>query len=113
MADYKQSTVSGNSWTRCHTVAVSNQYGSAPSVSYREESLLDVDGKTIRLSVGEVGGPVDLSAEIAILDQTTLEPTGQTVPIAVVYAALFSDYIARARARDAAAQPTPDPTPNP
>lgn len=101
MADYNESTVSGSSWQRTFRIVIDNPHGLPPTINYSEEKVVAVNGSpAIKQYVGDLTGPIDLSGTIALRDPDTLELTGETVPIALVHLALFSDYINRAVDRD-------------
>lgn len=102
MADYKETTVNGKSWDRAQLAIISNHYGQMPTVTYQEERILALDGGNIRQQLGQLSYDIDLMGVIELVDVETLLPTGETIPVALVHQALFSDYINRAKARDAA-----------
>jgi len=108
MADYKETDVSGKAWQRAQIIIISNQYGQVPGVTYQEEALIKLDEGTIQKPVGSLSYTIDPLAEIELRDPVTLELTGETIPVALVHQALFSDYINRAIERDASTnlQPT-------
>ena len=101
MADYQETTIAGKAWKRAWQIVIANTLGGAPMVRYEEEAVINFDdGKQIRQMAGGFGYTVDPLAEISLVDVETLLPTGETVPVALVHQALFSDYITRAKARD-------------
>ena len=106
MADYKEQTVSGTSWQRAWQIVIANTLGGAPLIRYEEEVVINLNDEQIRKPANSMGisYQVDPTAEIALRDPDTLEPTGNTIPVALVYQALFSDYINRALERDGANQ---------
>lgn len=117
MPNYKESTITGTSYTRANTVTIHNPLNAIPSIHITEESVVQVGDKSILLPVasGHLYGPFNPSNQIALLNPNTLEPTGQTMTEQEVYIALFSKYIAMAQARDAAqaAPPVPPQPPVP
>lgn len=100
MADYKETNVSGKSWQRAQLVIISNHLGQVPTVTYHEEEYLVFETGTIQRPTTQLSYTIDPTAEIALRDPETLELTGNTIPVALVHQALFSDYINRALERD-------------
>jgi hypothetical protein len=102
MADYKEQTVSGTSWQRAWQILIANPLGGIPTVRYDEEQVINLDSEQVRKSVegGGIGYTIDPEGIIELRDPETLELTGETIPVATVHQALFSDYINRAIARD-------------
>lgn len=104
MADYKESTVSGTQWQRCWGVYIQNLYGTTPHVTLREEQVTVVSGATFQKDVGQIDFPFDPAATITLLNPETGEPFGATMTMGEMYVALWSLYMERAAARDAAAE---------
>ena len=114
MADYKETTVSGTAWQRAQMIIIGNHLGQVPSVTYQEEAIIALDEGNIQKPLGSLSYQIDPMGEIELVDTETLLPTGETIPVALVHQALFSDYVNRAKARDEAANaPDPEPTPEP
>ena len=109
---YQQQPITGEARQRARAIYIRNPISGVPSISYEEERIAEVDGQIIQLPLKlpptirgprdpQLGGQVDLSGEIALRDVSTGELTGQTVPTALIYQALYSDYLNRAFERDA------------
>lgn len=111
MADYKETTVSGTAWQRAQMIIISNHLGQVPSVTYQEEEIVALDTGNIQRPLGSLGYQIDPLGEIELVDTETLLPTGETIPVALVHQALFSDYVNRAKARDEAANAPVEPAP--
>lgn len=113
MADYKETTINGTAWQRAQLIIMSNHLGQLPTVTYQEEEILALDTGNIQRPLGQLSYTIDPLAEIALRDTETLELTGETIPVALVHQALFSDYINRAYERDnpPAVEPEPEPAP--
>lgn len=47
MSDYKESTVSGTSWTRVCRAVIENPHGGAPTLMFVEEEVTVIGDKTI------------------------------------------------------------------
>lgn len=111
---YQQETLTGEARQRARAIHIHNPVNGDPSISYEEERIAEVDGQVIQLPLiqpsiprgpggRQLGGQVDLASEIPLRDVATGELTGETVPTALIYAALYSDYLNRAFERDNAA----------
>ena len=112
MADYKETTVSGVAWQRAYQILILNPLGQVPTVRYDEESVINLnDDQQIKQVVSTLGYTIDPEATIELRDPETLELTGESIPVALVHQALFSDYINRAKARDEAANAPVAPAP--
>jgi len=111
MPNYKEQTITGESWQRCQQVVVENHRGAAPSVRFDEERVVALaGGEESRKPLGSLVMSYDPNAAIELRDPETGDLTGQTVTQGEVYQILYSAYMNAALARDAAAQPTEDPT---
>ena len=104
MPDYKESTVSGSTWQRCHTVTISNQLGKPPRVDFQEEKVIALVGDDIHQWTSGCTKAFDAAAEFPLLDPVTNTPTGQTMTHAGLYQALYSLYMQAAAERDAQAE---------
>ena len=102
MPDYKESTVSGTSWQRCHTVTVHNQLSQTPRIEFQEEKVINIDGTSIPQWVGGCTKDFSAAESFPILDPATNVPTGQTLTHGELYVALYSLYMQTAAERDAA-----------
>lgn len=113
--NYNETPIEGVSRKRAKQIIIDNFLEQPPYITYQEETVATINGEQRQETAGTVGGPVDPEGVIALRDLDTGELTGDTVPIAVVYAALYSDYLNRAKARDEAAnapvEPAPEETP--
>jgi hypothetical protein len=107
MADYKETDVSGVAWQRAYQILILNPLGELPTVRYDEEQVINLNNEQIKQFVGNLGYTVDPLGIIELRDPETLELTGETIPVATVHEALFSDYINRAMARDDGANLVP------
>ena len=116
MADYNETTVTGTAWQRAWQITMANTLGGPPLVRYDEEVVINMDeGKQIRQPFQgmPINYQVDPLAVIELRDPETLELTGDSIPVALVHQALFSDYVNRAKARDDAANAPVEPAPEP
>lgn len=113
MADYKETDVSGVAWQRAQVIIIGNQYQQPQTVTYQEEVLINLNDGTVQQPVGSLSYTIDPMGEIELRDPATLELTGESIPVALIHQALFSDYINRAMARDDGANLTPPEAANP
>ena len=112
--NYNESQVVGSTWTRASQIIIGNPLNGRPSIAYVEEIVVSLGDKTITESKGVFNTSLDVYGSIALRDQTTGELTGQTLPVGVIYNAIYSDYMNKALERDAlATPPEPPPTPTP
>lgn len=106
MSDYKESTIAGTVWQRCHEIVVINTRGAPPRVQFFEERVIALEGDTeIRQALGLLEVAFDPAREIPLLDPATGQATGATATYGQVYALLYSAYIAAAVERDAQTPP--------
>lgn len=100
MADYKETTVNGTAWQRAQMIIISNHLGQIPTVTYQEEAILVFEDGEIQKPLGQLSYQLDPTGVIELRDVATMELTGETIPVALVHQALFSDYLNRAYERD-------------
>lgn len=101
--NYKQTTLSGTSWTRCRCVTINNPLtGDAPIAYFQEEKVISIDGAQTTVDAGSCRKAFDPAATIPMLDPATGVATGATVTHAELYAILFSLYMQTAVERDGA-----------
>lgn len=99
--NYKESTVSGQSWQRAKVIQIWNEYGQAPRVEFIEEKVIFLDNEVIKQPAGGVGKTIeDFMEKIPIINPETGKDTGTTMTVAQVYAAIFSLYLNLAQERD-------------
>jgi hypothetical protein len=112
--NYKQTTLTGESWTRCSSVSITNPLPGTgerhiftgaeqgPVACFQEEKVLSIDGVQSTVNAGSCCKVFDAAATIPMLDPTTGTATGTTVTHAELYAILFSLYMQTAVERDGA-----------
>lgn len=101
--NYREQTETGTSWRRCHEVHIYNPLDGAKTVRMDEQDVVTFNGKTVSMNVGYITKEFDPSGVIALLDPETGQPTGETMPQAALYQALYSLYMQCATERDGAA----------
>jgi hypothetical protein len=99
--NYNETPIEGVSRKRARQIIIDNFLDNPPFITYQEETVIVVNGAQRQETSGTVGGAVNPEGVIALRDLDTGELTGDTVPVAVIYAALYSDYLNRAFERDA------------
>ena len=108
MSNYKETTITGSSYTRCNQVLISNRLGAVPTVKFDEQVVVSLEtGGAIINGSGSIEMPFDAAKMIPLIDPTTGASTGQSISYDAIYAMLYSAYIDAATARDAA-QPAPE-----
>jgi hypothetical protein len=110
--NYKQSDITGTTWTRCRTVTINNPLpgkGSinivtgqpvGPNCVFLEETALSTGTEILTFDSGGCQTVYVPDSVITLLDPTTGNPTGETVTQAKLYQILYSLYLATATARD-------------
>lgn len=110
MSDYKESTIAGTAWQRCHEIVVSNTRGAAPRVQFFEERVIALEGGgEIRQALGAMEVGFDPARVIVLHDPATGLPTGEVSTYGAAHALLYSAYLSAAAERDADL-PTETPT---
>ena len=100
--NYKESGVAGSEYTRCSQITIYNPLGGTPAAEFAEERVTLLAGRKIAENAECVRVPFDPAEEIALINPETGEPLGSSVTHAQLYVILFSLYLAKAQARDAA-----------
>lgn len=100
--NYREQTETGTSWRRCHEVHIYNPLDGAKTVRMDEQDVVSFNGKTVSMNAGYIAKEFDPSGVIALLDPETGQPTGETMPQAALYQALYSLYMQCATERDGA-----------
>lgn len=102
MANYNQSSITGETWTRAYQVFVDNKYGEVPSITFNEEDIVNTGTTTISKHVYSLNEPfIDPNTQFNLLDLND----GTVIGAATyqdVKTILFSLYMALAAKRDAA-----------
>lgn len=99
-ANYKETTTTGTTWTRCTRVVVNNDFGEPPYVLFFEQQVFNVGGSMVR-DLGVLRQNFDPDGVIPLINPQTGEATGSTITQAEAYAVLYSAYLQAAMARDA------------
>lgn len=101
MANYKQTSVIGDSWQRCRFVQINNTLGSVPQIQFTEETVLKLEGfGTVNKDIGYFMAEFNPNSTIEMVDVHTGELTGETVTHQRLYEILHSLYIQEAHKRD-------------
>lgn len=106
MSNYKQSTVTGDSWVRAKRVVVENPLNGTPAISFIEERVINLPDQVITQSAGNVAEP--FTPENALEEFPLRHPeTGVLIGSLTyqdVYVMLHNLYMHVAAKRDAANQ---------
>lgn len=104
MANYKQTTVAGESWVRARCVVIANELGQTPVIDFREEKVTQLaDGSVIKQHLDHLVKelpPESFETVFNVLDPVTGAVTG-TAKFQDVYILLHSLYYHFATERDA------------
>ena len=101
MANYKESTLAGSSYVRCHTLMVYNPLDQQPVVHFQEETVVNMGGTVFKNQTEGIRLLVDPTSDIAVVDPETNLPTGEVVTHGRLYQLLYSAYLQSAMERDA------------
>jgi len=102
MADYRENSIAGTSYTRGRSLYFENPANSTPSLLIREETVINLADRAIYEPAGEIRKVVDdLSVEFPLRNPATNEIIdGQTMTYQDLYVGLFSLYWHLALERD-------------
>lgn len=109
MPNYQQTTVTGESWTRCHTVTIHNALAGVPAIAFSEERVTVLAGETLHRWTDTLRKDFDMAGSFPLLDPVTNAATGQSMTHAALYIALYSLYMQTAAERDTPPQEPPTP----
>lgn len=111
MGNYQESTITATPFTRARQIIIHHPYKGSPSVDYREERVIEIEGQVISRDMGTLSVPIRLDRMIPMRDIETGDLTGDNIPMAYAYAVIYSAYLQDALNRDyiAALPPEPDP----
>lgn len=100
MPNYKQTSISGESWQRCYEVSLQNPLNGTGRAVFLEEKVVSIEGQVIKQPVAGCGQDFSPSASFALVDPDTGDQTG-TMTHAELYRILYSLYVDTAAKRDA------------
>ena len=105
MSNYNESNISGTQWTRASQVRIHNPLGGTPSIQFKEENVINADGKNIITRGGTLTDKlVDPSLVFNLLNPADGTVVG-TATYGEVYAILNSLYRHLASIRDESQTP--------
>jgi hypothetical protein len=100
MANYKEQTGSGTSWTRAKQVIINNEYAGNKNITFFEENIAQLGDKIFKTESGILSTRFDPEYLISLRNPETGEKTGNVILQSLVYQALYSLYLDLAEARD-------------
>ncbi len=104
MPNYREVIGTSEIRRRSFQVVIDNPLNDTPRVTFQEEEIITLpDGRVMHNPVSGVGEMFDPNGVIDLLDPNTDLPVGVTMTQQQVFLALYSQYIALAKARDAGA----------
>jgi len=100
-AYYKSSTANSQKYRRCFEVNAKNPHGGSPSIVFREEDIVIINGKKEASTFA--GDPALFGLEGPDIQPTDDDgnPVGPPVPRAYLYAVLYGAYVQARDVRDA------------
>ena len=101
LSNYKETTISGESYQRCRLIEIDNQYNQVPNIIFSEERI-NILGEHVITDVPNAPIVVQFNPDevINIYNPETLLPVGSTITMGEMYVFLFSAYLHYAHARD-------------
>jgi len=90
-----QTSLTGESYTRCHQIVIDNRMNAIPVISYHQELVFaDQAGAVSKMPTTVCVSEFDPDAEIAVINPETGEETGDTVTQGELMTLIYSAYIA-------------------
>lgn len=102
MPNYRETPVAGTQYQRCHQVLIHNPHNSKPHIEMFEEVVASVGDVGYSRAAEGLSFDFDPAEVIPLLDPETGAATGQSITQAEIHRAIYSLYLAKAAARDAA-----------
>jgi hypothetical protein len=104
MNNYKEISVSGETWQRCFLLNISNQFNEQPFFEFHEEKVALLSDDIVKKNVGYFVEPLNIGEEFDILNPQTGLPSGQKSTQGQIQLLLTSFYMHCANKRDVALQ---------
>jgi len=101
MANYKQTTVTGESYIRSYRVIVENQKGAVPSATFLEEELVTINGTERKSHVDQATLYFNPTDTFPLINPLTGDLLGKTATHLDLQILLYSLYMDAALKRDA------------
>ena len=103
MANYKESSVAGITWQRCHRIDIRNPYEEPKFAVFVEEEVTELEnGKVVKSPVGQILADfTDPSTIVNLINPETGDSLNSSVTYQDIYVILYSLYIKLATERDA------------
>jgi len=101
MANYNETSVTGESYQRTNRIIIENPYQGAPVIAFEEQKIFNLgDGEVLQKPMGQLRLDFNPAEVINIIDPTTNIATGQTITLGEIYALIYSVYWQKAIERD-------------
>jgi hypothetical protein len=102
MANYKETIVQGAAYTRCFEVYISNHKDGVPSILFKEERVIAINGEELITKIpGFITAEFDSKAEIPLRHPYTGELLGFSMHQVDLQLLIYSLYMQKAEQRDA------------
>lgn len=101
MPNYKETSISGSSYTRCSQVTIINKIATIPIIKFEEEEIILLSSGNLNKNNGQIEVLFDSSRIIEVFDPVSGVKTTQTVTLGEIYALVYSVYMNEALSRDA------------
>jgi hypothetical protein len=103
MANYKENSITGVTWQRCHRIDIRNPHEEPKFAVFLEEEITDLgNGKIVKSPVGQILADfTDPSAIVNLINPETGDSLNSSVTYQDIYVILYSLYIKLATERDA------------
>ena len=107
MASYQSSTISGEAWTRCPEITISNPTDGQPSITFREERVALIGSDKLITPLNRIVVAFNPDDVIPLYNPETMEPIGTSITHGEVYAIMYSAYLHAAYTRDGVQHESP------
>ena len=102
MPNYKQNSVTGETYQRSNQVIVDNALGGMPRITFQEQEVITLsDGRVILNQVAGVGIDFNIADTFPLVDPSTDAPIGHSVTHGDLQVILYSLYKALRTQADA------------
>ena len=105
MANYNETSITGESYQRTNRIIIENPYQGTPVIVFEEQKVFNLgDGEVLQKPMGQLRLNFNPAEVINIIDPTTNTDTGHTITLGEIYALVYSVYWQKAIERDTPAE---------